>query len=292
MSGIFQASPEKLRRHLEAVARPRDLFENPAGLLAVQQYIEDELRSYGYKTEKHPFSFQGQKFENVLARTGRAQTPAPPKRFIIGAHFDAVPGTDGADDNASGVAGLLEAARLLAQSPAADSIDFLAFNAEEYGMVGSGRYVRDHCQGKNRAGILGMISLEMIGFTSQKKGSQQLPSVLKPFYPDTGNFLALVGDGGAKKLLKTAAKAFQTVPGLPVQMLTVPVKGWLFVSTRLSDHSPFWDAGIPALLVTDTSFFRNPHYHLDSDKPATLDFGFMAKVTEGVCRLAADLFSI
>lgn len=275
---------ETIRRHLEAVARPRDVFENRKTLEDVQSYIETEWTGYGYRVQKHPFEWGGLALENLVAfrppRSGHA-------RFVIAAHFDAVPGTDGADDNASGVAGLLECARLLAPTPAAGDIDFIAFNAEEYNMIGSTAYVEE--LKRQRVGIAGMLSLEMIGYTSERKGSQQIPLFLKPFYPDTGNFIALVGDGRSTSLLKAAREAFRKVPGLPVETLIVPAKGWLIPETRLSDHSPFWDAGYPALLVTDTSFFRNPHYHTPRDRIETLHLEFLGRVVEGIVNLALTM---
>ncbi len=270
-----------LKKHLAAIARPRAPFENRETLLEVEEYITRELRSFKYEVEKAPFQFQGTKFHNLIAHTRHESYET---QWILGAHFDAVPGTDGADDNASGVACLLEAARLLAGSKPASKIAFLFFNLEENGMIGSSHYVSG--LKKAKIDIQGMLSLEMVGYTSQDKGSQHMPLYLKPFYPDTGNFLALVGDTQSKALLERAKKAFKKISGLPVETLTVPSKGWAFPETRLSDHSSFWDAGYPALLVTDTSFFRNPHYHLPSDSVETLDLNFMAQVTEGVVRFA------
>ena len=283
-------SIERIRKHLEFIARPRNPFQNPGTLREVQQYIEGEFQSYGYQIEKHAFEFQDQKFENVIA-SSHPQTSF----FIIAAHFDGVLDSPAADDNASGVACMLETARLLPGSYRS-KIKFVAFNLEESGMIGSIEFV------KTVLTICGMISLEMVGYTSDKKGSQQLPVYLKPFYPDTGNFLALVGDGNSRKLLKVAENSFRMVGAdlvsaqgqpqglpLPIQTLTVPGKGWLLPETRLSDHSPFWDAGIPALLVTDTSFFRNPHYHTPNDTIDTLNIPFIAAVTEGVLHFASGL---
>lgn len=270
-----------LKKHLTAIARPRDPFENRETLLEVEEYITCELRSFKYDVRKAPFQFQGTEFHNLIAHTG---SESPGGQWILGAHFDAVPGTSGADDNASGVACLLEAARLLAASKSVSQINFLFFNLEENGMIGSSHYAAE--LKKTKANIQGMLSLEMVGYTSSEKGSQKMPLLLKPFYPDTGNFLALVGDTQSKALLKKAKRAFKEISGLPVETLAVPSKGWAFPETRLSDHSSFWDAGYPALLVTDTSFFRNPHYHQPSDSVETLDLNFMALVTEGVVRFA------
>lgn len=294
MTEFLGVDPDRIQKHLKTIARPRDLFENPKALDEVQKYIEKEFISYGYSLQKDPFRFQELTFENVIAR--RADASEGP-RFIVAAHFDAVPGTYGADDNASGVAALLEAARILAPLEAAHKIDFVAFNGEEYGLVGSTHYVKKYVgagfprpsQGAGTAPLLGMISLEMVGYTSQEKGSQKIPLPLRPFYPDVGNFLALVGDAHSKKLLEKAKAAFQKVQDLPVETLLLPLKGWIVPETRLSDHAPFWNAGHPALLVTDTSFFRNPHYHLPSDRIETLDLKFLAQVTQGVAQLAISI---
>ncbi len=269
-----------LKKHLAAVARLRDPFQNRESLLEVESYIFNELRSFGYEVKIDPFQFDEMEFHNLMAHSPSSKEA----KWIIGAHFDAVPGTDGADDNASGVACLLESARLLVHSKSVSEIDFLFFNLEEDGMIGSSHYVSR--LKRNKTKIQGMLSLEMVGYTSQEKGSQKMPLLLKPFYPDRGNFLALVGDTQSKTLLEKTKKAFKQVPELPVETLTVPAKGWAFPETRLSDHSPFWDASYPALLVTDTSFFRNPHYHTSSDRVETLDLNFMARVTEGVIQFA------
>ena len=137
--------------------------------------------------------------------------------------------------------------------------------------------------------MLGMLSLEMVGYASQAKGSQKMPFFLKPFYPEVGNFIGLVANTGSKLLLEKVRKIFQEVEGLPVESLILPANGWIFPDARLSDHSPFWDKGFPALLVTDTSFYRNPHYHSREDQIETLNFDFLAKVTEAAARTVWEL---
>lgn len=278
-SSSFKPNLDRLLRHLKKIAKERSFETNPRGLAEVQSYIEQEFRSYGFEVRQIPFDFHGQTFFNLAARI---RTNSTKSRLIIGAHFDAVPGSPGADDNASGVACLLEAARIFAESGGTDNVEFVAFNLEECGMIGSRAYAR--ALKKKRERVLGMLSLEMVGFVSEKKGSQKMPIFLRPFYPDTGNFIGLVANTRSVKLLEEVRKIFKSVNALAVESLTLPANGWVFPDARLSDHSPFWDEGFPALLVTDTSFFRNPHYHTVQDRIETLDLKFLARVTEATVR--------
>jgi len=285
-ASLEKADVLRLKRHLDQIAVPRDVFRNRESLSAVQNYIESQFKSFGYETRRQPFYLQGQELENILAQ----KNPGPGPRIVLGAHFDSVPETPGADDNASGIAVLLETARLLASRKAVQHVDFAAFNAEEYGMAGSQAMAADYK--KFGTSLLGMISLEMVGYVDLRPGAQKIPWMLRPFYPDRGDFLALVGNWKSFHLLKIAKRAFleanETDP-LPLQTLALPGKGWMIPACRLSDHSPFWDQGYPALLVTDTSFFRNPHYHKSTDTPETLNLEFMAKTAQGVARLAERL---
>ena len=274
-----------LKKHLLALSRPRDPFENPETLNEIQDYIRKTFESSGYQIAADVFQWEGREFSNWIASPpGSDEIPA----LILGAHFDAVPGSPGADDNASGVAALLEIARAAAETGKRYPVHFIAFHMEEYGMAGSQAYVakrKQSLQQAHRTGIFkGMLSLEMIGYTSRAKGSQKMPPILRPFYPDTGDFLALVGDGSSGNLLNGAKEAFCKT-SLAVETLTVPMQGKIFPEVRLSDHSLFWDEGLPALLVTDTSFFRNPHYHLGSDTLETLDLPFLTSVAEGSLNL-------
>ncbi|MBI3316864.1 MAG: M20/M25/M40 family metallo-hydrolase [Candidatus Omnitrophica bacterium] len=278
---LLKPDIENLKRLLGVLAQPRNHDENPETLEEIQKFIENEWQSLGYRVHHHAFSYNGNTFENLIVDHPRNLSEDP---LIIGAHFDAVPGSPGADDNASGVAVMLEASRILSQQTPKIPVRFIAFHLEEYGMLGSQAYARD--LRKNKEGIRGMISLEMVGYTSQEKGSQKLPVLLRPFYPDKGNFIALVGNTKSKKFLKETRRSFQSVQGLPLEEILIPFQGWLLPAVRLSDHSSFWDQGYPSLLVTDTSFFRNPHYHTLRDTVDTLNFEFLSQVTEAVVRLA------
>ena len=134
-----------------------------------------------------------------------------------------------------------------------------------------------------------MVSLEMLGYCSHEPGSQNFPPELADHFPDVGNFIGIVGNQISGDLIQTFRDAFRSVPDLPVESLQVPENGTSLPPSRLSDHSPFWDEGFSAAMVTDTSFMRNPHYHLPSDTPETLDADFLHKVTEGVLRATRSI---
>lgn len=271
----LEVDQARLRQSLGAIAGERNPFSGAAHLAKVERFIKSALESYGLQVERDSFSFWQDNFHNIVARC-RGGGPS----VIIGAHFDSVLGTPGADDNASGVAVLLESARLLSQFQAPFEMLFCAFNLEEFNMIGSTAFA--HKLKAAATNIVAMISLEMVGYTDLRPGSQKLPPGLSRFYPDRGNFIGVVGNWRSHGLLRRFAAGMREVSGLAVETLSVPGKGMLIPAVRLSDHAPFWDLGYPALMITDTSFYRNPHYHGPSDRIETLDFDFMAKVCEGV----------
>lgn len=280
----LRTDPTELKKKLERIVGERNPFSSPRRLAEVEHYIEREFQSYGLDVESDPFTHWGKSYRNIIAR-GRA-SPALPL-VIVGAHFDSVDGTPGADDNASGVAVLLEVARSLARVRLKHQLLFCAFNLEEQNMIGS-----THLANKLKttgAKLSAMISLEMVGFTDPRPGSQKYPKGLSWFYPERGDFIGVVGNWRSYSLLKQFTRSMRQVQALAVEGLTVLGNGALMPAVRLSDHAPFWDAGYPALLVTDTSFFRNPHYHRSSDTIETLDLEFMAKVCDGVVKALLSL---
>lgn len=270
---------ERLSRHLRIIVGERNPYSGARHLAAVEKFIEAEFESFGLDVESNSFSYAGENFHNIIARLRPSRSDP---LIIIGAHFDSVIGTPGADDNASGVAVLLETARLLSQVHLQFQIVFCAFNLEEFNMIGSTAFARKlKAAGKK---VAAMISLEMIGYTDSRPGSQKLPVGLSRFYPDRGDFIALIGNWRSNALLRKCAAGMRQVANLPVEILSVPGKGLVIPAVRLSDHAPFWDLGYPALMMTDTSFYRNPNYHGATDTIETLDIDFMAKVCEGVVR--------
>src|SRR5262249_17746814 len=180
--------------------------------------------------------------------------------------------------------------RLAEEGPWHARLQLAAYDLEEYGLVGSDL----HSGAIERAGgeLRGMVSLEMLGCTDGRPGSQRLPPLVAGLYPDIGNFIGVVGNEASAGLLRVVAGALKGVPGLPVEFIAVPGDGQVLPETRLSDHSSFWDRGYPALMVTDTSFLRNPHYHQPSDTPDTLDYPFLARVTAGVCEAVRRLLRL
>ena len=274
-----EPNKESIEAHLKRIVGERTAGISEQHLADVFQYIQKTLRDFEYQVELDPFPFDGKTFQNIIARKKGGKSD---ERIIVGAHFDSVPGSPGADDNASGVAAMLELARILSEQKWNHTVEFIGFHMEEWNMIGSGAYAKKLKRQGTK--VYGMVSLEMVGFTNQERGSQKMPPGFGFFYPDTGNFIALVGNIRSWKLLKDFKTKMKETEGLPVESLIIPFNGMLLNATRLSDHSPFWDAGYPALLITDTSFYRNPHYHSPTDTIETLDLDFMQNVVAGVAK--------
>lgn len=275
----IRVDPQQLRRNLQAIVGERSPFSGQRHLAEVESFIEKELASYGLAVESDTFSYRGKNFRNIV---GRLSAQRGASLIILGAHFDSVEGTPGADDNASGLAVLLEAARLLSRARLRSELLFCAFNLEELNMIGSTYFAKKLKAAEVK--VDAMISLEMIGYTDPRPGSQKYPIGLSWLYPERGDFIGVIGNWNSSSLLRRFTRQMRQVPGLPVETLSVPGNGGLVPAVRLSDHSPFWDLGYPALMVTDTSFFRNPHYHGPRDTLDTLNLDFMAKVCAGVIR--------
>jgi Peptidase family M28 len=282
--------PARLRRHVAALEGVRHPIAAPAHHRAARDYVAEQLQALGLAPELLPFRFHGRTHHNVRALLP-GRDPSRP-RLLLAAHYDSTAETPGADDNASGVAALLECARLLLPRALAAGIEFVGLDLEElHGptyRVGSRRLAQQRrARGERLAGAL---ILEMVGYRDRSVGAQIVPPFLGIDVPRTGDFLAAVGDAQSRALLDgfvTGARA--AAPELPIVPYRTRLRGWLLPLTRLSDNASFWDAGYPALMLTDTAFLRNPHYHRRSDTSATLDFEFMAQVTEAVAGAAVRL---
>jgi Zn-dependent M28 family amino/carboxypeptidase len=262
--------PERLKRHVAELAstqRNADL-ERPA------RYIEGAFGS----AQSHFFESAGRKVRNIEAGSGA---------IVVGAHYDTVPGSPGADDNASGVAVLLELKRILEEENL--PIRFIAFAIEEppYFMgPDMGSWASAKRSRERGDEVRAMFSLEMLGYYRDEPGSQRYPFPLGLFYPDRGNFIAFVGDLGARALVRRAIASFRKNAQFPSEGVAAPS----FVpGVTWSDHWSFRDQGFPAIMVTDTAFFRYPHYHLSSDTPEKLDYERMARVTLGLAAMLKEL---
>lgn len=244
-------------------------------------YIKSELTVYGYVVSTQPYIYKGRTYENIFVE--KRGSKLPDKVIVVGAHYDTVTGTPGADDNASGIAGILELARLLADEPLDRSVQFVAFVLEEPPLFRSksmGSYV--YAKSLKRAGkaVEGMICLEMIGYFTDEPGSQVYPlPFFRWIYPTTGNFITLVSNMKSKGFLKRIKGGFEKGTNLPVETLSTVS----FVpGVDFSDHRSFWKFGYNAVMVTDTAFYRNPNYHEKGDVPAMLDYKRMGDVVEGL----------
>jgi aminopeptidase YwaD len=279
----------RLRRHVVTLAATPRPPRSPAHAAAAG-YVRDHLTRAGFRVTEERSEQGGEPCVNLLA----APLPDRPELplFIVGAHYDSLPHTPGADDNASAVAALLELAAWVRPhlERATARLQLVAYDLEELGLLGSA----EHCRGLRAAGVpvLGMVSLEMLGYADSRPGSQNLPPGLAGLYPDVADFIGVVGNEASGPLLGTVAQGMRTVPGLPVEQLAVPGRGEMVPDVRRSDHASFWDAGHPAVMVTDTSFFRNPHYHQPTDTPDTLDYLFLARVTLGVAAAVRRLLGV
>jgi Zn-dependent M28 family amino/carboxypeptidase len=275
---------ERLHSHLIQIVRDRNPYLASAGHFYVQQYIREQLGQWG-TVEIDDFAVRGRIHHNLildlpplnppLAKGGK-QENLP---IIIGAHYDTVPGTPGADDNATGVAVLLELAAELASKPLKYPVQLVAFDMEESGCWGSKHHAAK-CKQQQQS-IRLMICLEMLGYCDRTPNSQSYPAGLDFFYPNIGNFIALIGNLRTVRDMIALSRNIRKV-GQACEWLPVPNRGLIVPDTRRSDHAPFWDNDYPAIMVTDTANMRNPHYHQPSDKIETLDGDFLAGVCGGL----------
>jgi len=277
----MQLSESRIRTDLEVLVGPRDPYTNMRALNAAADYVVSELRKAALAVADETFEAEGEVFRNIVGT--HVGTVAPQEQVLVVAHYDTKPGTPGADDNASAVAAMLEIARLLARGRFERTLQFVGFTLEEYGYQGSRRFARQaRREGRE---IVGVLDLEMVGFTCPR---QRLPPGVRG--RRTGDFIGVVGNKRSRTLLEAfVTSARRAVPALPVETLVVGWNGYLLPIVRLSDHAPFWDVGFPAVMITDTAFLRNPHYHKPSDTLDTLDLPFLTQVATATAAAAADL---
>lgn len=254
---------------------------------AVIDYARDDLRRSGYAVSEYPYSLDRQEVSNLEAILVGGETGS--ESIIVGAHYDSVQGTVGADDNATGVAAVLELARMLHGTKLRKSVRFVLFVNEEppyfqTDKMGSLVYARR--LKRDRVTVSAMISLEMLGYYSDAPASQKYPALLGLFYPSRGDFIGFVGKSQSRDLVRRTIRQFRETTNFPSEGAAAPAEwpgiGW-------SDHWSFWQADYPAIMITDTALFRNPYYHTPYDTADKLDFERMARVVEGVGRVVEAL---
>ncbi|MCG8433363.1 MAG: M28 family peptidase [Gammaproteobacteria bacterium] len=266
-------------QHLAGTIGERNVFI-PNTLPAAADYIEATWAAQGYAVTRQWFEARGERVANLeAARTGRTR---PGEILLIGAHYDSVVGCPGANDNGTGVAALLEIARLFAAVEPAITVRFVAFVNEEppfFMTREQGSVVYADAARARGDDIRLMVALETIGYFSDRPGSQQYPPLFGLFYPHQGNFLGFVSDLRSRAVMRRAVEVFRAHSDVPLEHCAtfrfVPGVDW-------SDHRSFWKAGYRAFMVTDTAPYRYPHYHLPSDTPDRVCYPAFARVTEGL----------
>ncbi|WP_372721133.1 M28 family metallopeptidase [Novipirellula sp.] len=275
-----------LRLHVDRLAGligPRTL-QKPKTIQATIGYIQSQWKEMGYTIQRETYDAEGDEATNLIVE--QPGTKRAEEIVLLGAHYDTVFCTPGADDNASAVAVMLEVSRLLQEYRGRRTARYVAFACEEppYFMIAMGS--QHHARQSRSRGdkIVGMLCLEMVGYYSLTPGSQSIPpgipTWMHRFFPKRGNFLAAVGNMASWKLCWQFRRGFKRgTRRMPLFSICLPEK---IQEIRLSDNSSFWDKDYPALMLTDTSFLRNPNYHQSTDTPETLDYPRMTEVTLGV----------
>lgn len=283
-----RSDPARLEAHVRFFAEtvmPR----SPAAidnLNRAADYILRAMADAGGRVEEQRYRAGGEECRNIIARFG----PKAGDRLVVGAHYDAFGGLPGADDNASGAAGLLEIARLLGKYPPTVPVELVAFSTEEppyFGGPDMGSAVHARSLRDNDVAVLGMICLEMIGYFTERQPAPHW--IIGLLYPSRGDFITVVGRWQDRELARHVKAGIKGSGGVRACSFTGPP----ILGADLSDHRNYWNEGYPAVMITDTAFIRNPHYHTEFDLPETLDYNRMSAVTDGVfnaiCNLEAKL---
>ena len=270
-----------IKIHLTAITKTEQFrnHKNIDQLNKTANYIQSVFGQYSDSVYFQEYIVNGQVYKNVICSFGTENT----RRIIVGAHYDVCENQEGADDNASGVTGLLELSRLLQGKQLSHRVDLVAYSLEEppyFRTKYMGSYIHARSLVESKAEVYGMVSLEMIGYFSDKKKSQTYPiGLLSFFYGNKGNYITLVKKFGAGKFARQFCKKYKSTKALRTEKFTAPPS---LPGIDFSDHLNYWKFGFSALMLTDTSFFRNKNYHEPTDTMETLDIERMAKVIDGV----------
>ena len=283
---ILQIDEVIVQRHVETLVGfgPRSV-DDPAAVRRTLNYLQSELAGYGYDVRRESFDEQPHDV-NLLAQVAGCEQPE--SVIELGAHYDTVPGSAGADDNASAVAGLLEIARMYSDLACGRTVRFCLFGAEESGLRGSHAHV-DAIKRNENERVEGILVFEMIGYRTRQPRTQRtpirIPLILSP--PRVGDFICVVSNFRSRSLaarLHQAARRY--VPDL--RLFVVKRLGGVVKDGARSDHRPYWNDRRRGIMITDTANFRNPHYHKPSDLPETLDYEFIVQVTRATAAMLLE----
>ncbi len=284
---------DRLQEHVSTIATEEHNVWTPQALAAVQHYLYAQLAELGLPVARYRYDTPYGYAVNIEATLG---DPRSQQVVVVGAHYDSVRGTPGADDNGSGVAATIEIARLVKASvggawPAsAPALKFVLFASEEMPFFGSphmGSLVYAMKLKELGLRVVAMYSLETLGYYQDTPGSQRYPWPFSLAYPDRGDFLAFVGDLRSRRLVRNSIAAFREVASLPSEGIAAPraVPG-----VQWSDHWAFWEQGWPAIMITDTAPYRNPNYHTARDTPDTLDYDRLTRAVHGLSEMVRVTF--
>ncbi len=278
----INVNKENLYKHIEfltSIEPPRNPF-NINSLNKSSDYIFNEMKKYCDNVYFQEFKVEGNVYKNVISEFGKGKD-----LIVVGAHYDVCCEQPGADDNASGIAGILELARLIKnyENKLKNRVQLVAYTLEEppfFGTDKMGSYIHAESLFTNNENVKFMISLEMIGYFSDEKGSQKFPfPFMNLIYPDRGNFIGIVGSPKDWFITRKIKKKMIEVSKIDVRSINFPN---IIPGIDFSDHRNYWKFGYKAVMITDTAFYRNPNYHKESDTIDTLDFNKMSEVIKGV----------
>jgi Zn-dependent M28 family amino/carboxypeptidase len=284
-----EVDPVRLERHVRLMAErfaPRD-YKHADNLDSVAAYIRGEFERTGGRVSDQAYAVEGNTYRNVILQLG----PDTEERIVVGAHYDAFRELPGADDNASGTAGLIELAHLLDNTPLPMTVELVAYTLEEppffrTDTMGSVFHAKSLQQ--RGISVRMMISVEMIGYYSDEEDSQRYPSsLLNLFYPTEGNFIVVIGDLSSVSEVRRVKTSMNRAMELPVYSMNAPPS--LVAGIDWSDHLSYWERGYPAVMVNNTAFLRNLSWHTDTDTPDRLDYERMATVVVGLYEAVLDL---
>ena len=275
---------------MKALVGERHPHSAPEALARAAAYVAAQFAGFQWTTTRQSFRALGKSYNNILAVKAPAGRPAKERQapLLIGAHYDTVMASPGADDNASALAVLLEVADQLRYTGVTRPVWLAALCLEEQGLLGSRAFAL-HLKQAGQP-LYGAIVLECVGYVSHEAGSQGTPPGVPIAVPTVGNFLGIIGNEASRDLIAAVERSARSAaPAMPTLALAVPGRGEALPDVRRSDHAAFWDEGYPAVMLTDTANFRNPHYHLPSDTLDTLDLGFIEAVSRTVAASVVEL---